>query len=59
VIYKGDVKASTVELRRKLAEALICLQTTEHYLRMLASVLDELFYETADPYGGAAEPFRS
>lgn len=56
VIYKGDVKASMADLRRQLAEALICQATTEHYLRMLASVLDELFYDTADPYGGTSEP---
>ncbi len=41
-IYDRDSKKSpAAQLQDRLCEALTCLETTDHYLRMLGSVLDE------------------
>lgn len=40
-IYDRDSKSSAAQLQNRLCEALTCLETTDHYLRMLGSVLDE------------------
>jgi hypothetical protein len=41
-IYDRDSnQSSAAQLQDRLCEALTCLETTDHYLRMLGSVLDE------------------
>jgi hypothetical protein len=40
-IYDRESKPSAAHLQDQLCEALTCLETTDHYLRMLGSVLDE------------------
>ena len=41
-IYDRDSNQSpAAQLQDRLCEALTCLETTDHYLRMLGSVLDE------------------
>ena len=41
-IYDRDKnQSSATQLQDRLCEALTCLETTDHYLRMLGSVLDE------------------
>jgi hypothetical protein len=42
-------------LERMLCEALACLETADHYLRMLGSVLDELTAQDGDPAGSGAD----
>jgi hypothetical protein len=37
-----------------LCETLACLETADHYLRMLGSVLDELTAPNSDPAGSDA-----
>ena len=51
-IYDRDSSQSTAaQLQDRLCEALTCLETTDHYLRMLGSVLDE----RADTAGTSTE----
>lgn len=58
VIYKRDAQEGAGELRRMLADALACLATTEHYMRMLGSVIDEQANGAVDPYiGEYSSPF--
>ena len=40
-IYDRDSKTPAAKRQDRLCEALTCLETTDHYLRMLGSVLDE------------------
>jgi hypothetical protein len=51
----GEDAVSDAQLHRTLEEALICLQTAEHYLRMLGSVLEERASHGPDPWAGTAE----
>ena len=46
-LYKGDASDGGPELERRVVDALICLQATDHYLRMLRDVI-------ADQTNGAA-----
>src|SRR5690348_10247405 len=39
-IYDRESKTPAAQLQDRLCEALTCLETTDHYLRMLGSVLD-------------------
>jgi hypothetical protein len=41
VLYDRENTTSDAELQRVLEEALTCFQVTDHYLRMLGSVLEE------------------
>jgi hypothetical protein len=41
LIYGKDDSVPDAQIQRTLEEALTCLQTADHYLRMLGSVLDE------------------
>jgi hypothetical protein len=40
-IYDRETKTPAARLQDQLCEALTCLETTDHYLRMLGSVIDE------------------
>ena len=40
-LYDRESKTPAAQLQDRLCEALTCLETTDHYLRMLGSVLDE------------------
>jgi hypothetical protein len=53
-IYGSEPGTSDAPLERLLCEALACLETADHYLRMLGSVLDELTAPTSDPAGSGA-----
>jgi hypothetical protein len=47
-IYKPGT-VPTAEVQRKLLAALTCLETAEHYLRMLDEVIDPGLDEATDP----------
>jgi hypothetical protein len=54
-ITTGDIPY--VELQRKLLEALACMETADHYLRMLDGVIDPGDEpKAADPASGETEP---
>jgi hypothetical protein len=40
-IYRDEPKLTDAQMEQLLCEALTCLETADHYLRMLGSVLDE------------------
>jgi len=50
-IYGYEPGTSGAPCERLLCEALACLETADHYLRMLGSVLDELTAQDGDPAG--------
>jgi hypothetical protein len=53
-IYQGDDGDGATDLGRRIVDALVCLQATDHYLRMLRDVLAEQANGTPDPW--TAEP---
>ena len=56
-IYKEDAAdLPDAQLQKSLEEALTCLQTADHYLRMLSSVLDERAGDSQAPWP-AESPF--
>ena len=54
-IYGYKPGTSDAPLEQLLCEALACLETADHYLRMLGSVLDELTAQNGDPAGSGAD----
>ena len=55
-IYDRDSNQSpAAQLQDRLCEALTCLETTDHYLRMLGSVLDERA-DTQDQHRAGRRP---
>jgi hypothetical protein len=56
-IYKENTaNLPDAQLQQSLEEALTCLQTADHYLRMLSSVLDERTGDSQAPWP-AESPF--
>jgi hypothetical protein len=53
-IHGREPTASEAPLEQLLCEALACLETADHYLRMLGSVLDELTAPNSDPADSGA-----
>ncbi len=53
-IYGRESKPTGAQLEQLLCEALACLETADHYLRMLGSVLDELTAQNSSPAGSGA-----
>jgi hypothetical protein len=54
-IHGYEPGTSDAPLEQMLCEALACLETADHYLRMLGSVLDELKAQNGDPAGSDAD----
>ncbi len=50
LIYDLDAEVPGAQLQQQLEEALTCLQTADHYLRMLGSVIDERTGDTPAPW---------
>ena len=50
-IYGDEPKLTDAQLEQLLCEALTCLETADHYLRMLGSVLDERKAQNGEPAG--------
>jgi hypothetical protein len=50
LIYDRDAEVPDAQLQQQLEEALTCLQTADHYLRMLGSVLDERTGDSPAPW---------
>src|SRR5450755_3997333 len=50
LIYKRDAEVPDAQIQQSLEEALTCWQTTDHYLRMLGSVIDERTGECQAPW---------
>jgi hypothetical protein len=50
-IHGYEPETSDAPLEQLLCEALACLETADHYLRMLGSILDELKAQDGDPAG--------
>ena len=50
LIYKRDAEVPDAQIQQNLEEALTCWQTTDHYLRMLGSVLDERTGDSQAPW---------
>ena len=48
-IYGYEPDLADADLEQMLCEALTCLETADHYLRMLSSVLDERKAQDAKP----------
>jgi hypothetical protein len=48
-IYAHEPELSDEQMEETLCEALTCLETADHYLRMLSSVLDERKAHTGKP----------
>jgi hypothetical protein len=57
VIYDRNTKADPAQLQQQLDEALSCLQTADHYLRMLDSVLEERNGDSPVPWRPTDSPF--
>lgn len=57
VIYDRNAKADPAQLQQQLDEALSCLQTADHYLRMLDSVLEERNGDSPVPWRPTDSPF--
>ncbi len=55
-IYDHSTAAHDGQLGDRLEETLTCLQTCEHYLLMLGSVIDERTQATAASRGSVAAP---
>ena len=54
-IHGYEPGTSDARLEQLLCEALACLETADHYLRMLGSVLDELTAQNSSPAGSGAD----
>jgi hypothetical protein len=55
-IYDRDAAVPGEQLGDRLEETLTCLQTCEHYLLMLGSVIDERIQATTASSGSVAAP---
>ena len=49
--YTGELDSAEADTDQMLCEALTCLETADHYLRMLGSVLDERKAQNSEPTG--------
>lgn len=52
--YTGERDSTEADTDQMLCEALTCLETADHYLRMLGSVLDERKAQNGDNAGSDA-----
>ncbi len=59
VIYDRDTDPPYAQLQHELEEALTCLQTADHYLRMLGSIIDERSGDDADPRATRPDPWAT
>ena len=56
-IYGDEPKLTDAQLEQLLCEALTCLETADHYLRMLDSVLEERNGDSPVPWRPTDSPF--